>query len=408
MQTQARCPSGSRGATTDETPPRSFCRPRGGITLVGAPVRPRRRRRRARCRSRRSPGCRSPSAATSSASRSRGARRAQRRREGERLRVTRRPRRPARAQRAPLRRRPRDRREREHDGRAGGGGPRGGSHVPLAPNRDGGDRDRRLQRRDLGAQRPDPRRQVARRTLGTQPELAYGTRIYDAVTRSLALLRDAKLSSGSIVLLSDGADIGSLRSLDQAVAAAKEQQVRVFTVGLRSGAYDPAPLQAIAERTGGAYAEARSAAELAAVYEALGTQLAGEYLVRYRSAARPMSQVDVRIEVAGEGEASTALRRADAVAPRALPPLGDLDVSALGQLAARARALPRAARVRAVARCSRGDRGRRWSIASQSFSNGRAGARRRAQRRSRCGPRPATDTPPAGGRSSNVISSSRG
>jgi tight adherence protein B len=145
-----------------------------------------------------------------------------------------------------------------------------------------------------------------RRTLETQPELTYGTRIYDAITRSLALLRDAKLSSSSIVLLSDGADIGSVRSLDQAVAAAKEQQVRIFTVGLRSGAYDPAPLRAIAERTGGTYAEARSAAELAAVYEALGTQLAGEYLVRYRSAARPMSQVDVRIDVAGEGEASTA------------------------------------------------------------------------------------------------------
>ena len=145
-----------------------------------------------------------------------------------------------------------------------------------------------------------------RRTLETQPSLAYGTRIYDAITRSLGLLRDAKLSSGSIVLLSDGADIGSVRSLDQAVAAAKEQQVRVFTVGLRSGAYDPAPLRSIAERTGGAYAEARSAAELAAVYEDLGTQLAGEYLVRYRSVARPMSQVDVRIEVAGEGEASTA------------------------------------------------------------------------------------------------------
>ena len=139
-----------------------------------------------------------------------------------------------------------------------------------------------------------------RRTLETQPPLAYGTRIHDAITRSLGLLRDAKLSSGSIVLLSDGADIGSLRTLEQAVAAAKKQQVRVFTVGLRSGAFDAAPLRSLAERTGGSYAEARSAAELAAIYEELGTQLAGEYLVRYRSAARPMSQVEVQIEVAGQ------------------------------------------------------------------------------------------------------------
>ncbi len=145
-----------------------------------------------------------------------------------------------------------------------------------------------------------------RRTLEAQPPLAYGTRIHDAITRSLVLLRKAKLSSGSIVLLSDGADIGSVRTLEQAVAAAKEQQVRIFTVGLRSGAYDPAPLQSIAERTDGSYAEARSAAELAAIYEELGTQLAGEYLVRYRSSARPMSQVEVQVEVAGAGEAATA------------------------------------------------------------------------------------------------------
>ncbi len=73
-----------------------------------------------------------------------------------------------------------------------------------------------------------------------------------------------RLSSGSIVLLSDGADIGSLRRSTQAVAAAKEQQVRVFTVGLRSGAFDPRRSGRSRERTGGTYAEARSAAELAA------------------------------------------------------------------------------------------------------------------------------------------------
>jgi tight adherence protein B len=156
-----------------------------------------------------------------------------------------------------------------------------------------------------------------RRTLETAPPLAYGTRIYDALSRSLALLRDAKLSSGSIVVLSDGADIGSLHSLDQAVAAARKQQVRIFTVGLRSGAYDPAPLQSIAERTGGSYAEARSSAELATIYQELGAQLAGEYLVRYRSGARPMTQVDVEIQVIGAGKVSTAYV---APTPSLLPP----------------------------------------------------------------------------------------
>ena len=84
----------------------------------------------------------------------------------------------------------------------------------------------------------------------------------------------------------------------------RSNSVRIFTVGLRSGAFEAAPLQEIADRTGGSYAEARSAAELEAVYEALGDQLAGEYILRYRSAARPMSQVEVGVEVAGVGHAT--------------------------------------------------------------------------------------------------------
>jgi tight adherence protein B len=156
-----------------------------------------------------------------------------------------------------------------------------------------------------------------RSALASPPPLAYGTRINDAIMRSLTLLREAKLSSGSIVLLSDGADIGSQNSLDKAVAAAKEQRVRVFTVGLRSGAFDAAPLQRIANETGGSFAEARSASELAAVYEALGDQLAGEYLIRYRSLARPKSQVAVDVRVADMGRAAASYV---APTPSLLPP----------------------------------------------------------------------------------------
>ena len=172
----------------------------------------------------------------------------------------------------------------------------GGISVLRTPTRDGG---------------------ALRRAFAAAPRPAYGTRINDALVRSLTLLREAKLSSGSIVLLSDGADIGSRHSLDEAVAAAKEQRVRIFTVGLRSGAFDGEPLRAIAGRTGGSYAEARSAEELASVYEALSDQLSGEYLVRYRSAARPMSKVDVRVEVAGVGSAAMAYV---APSPSLLPP----------------------------------------------------------------------------------------
>ena len=155
------------------------------------------------------------------------------------------------------------------------------------------------------------------RALAAPPRIAYGTHINDALMRSLRLLRQARLSAGSIVLLSDGQEVGSTIPLDRVLSAAKEQQVRIFTVGLRSKAFDPKPLEEVAEQTGGAFIEARSAAELVSIYDELGAQLAGEYLVRYRSAARPMSQVEVAIEVAGAGNAATTYV---APTPSRLPP----------------------------------------------------------------------------------------
>jgi tight adherence protein B len=156
-----------------------------------------------------------------------------------------------------------------------------------------------------------------RRSLATPPRIAYGTHINDALMQSLALLRQARLSTGSIVLLSDGQEVGSTLPLDQVIAAAKAQQVRVFTVGLRSRAFDASTLRTIAERTGGSYAEARSAAELTPIYDALGEQLAGEYLVRYRSVAPPKSQVSVSVQVEGIGRAGATYV---APTPSLLPP----------------------------------------------------------------------------------------
>ena len=139
------------------------------------------------------------------------------------------------------------------------------------------------------------------KALSQPPDVTYGTRIYDAIDRSLALLARGRVSSGSIVLLSDGADIGSETSIDTAIARAHSRHVRIFTVGLRSGAFESQPLQRLAEATGGTYVEAASPKALAGVYTALGQRLASEYVVRYRSDAAPRSHVKVSIEVGGVG-----------------------------------------------------------------------------------------------------------
>jgi tight adherence protein B len=141
--------------------------------------------------------------------------------------------------------------------------------------------------------------------LATAPQLGYGTHLFDAVRRSLRTLATAKISAGSIVLLSDGADLGSTYTLNQVVTAAKAQHVRVFTVGLRSGAFDGATLQTLAAQTGGSYAEASSANELAGIYSQLGNRLSREYLLTYRSLAAPSSTVDVQVTLDGVGSTGT-------------------------------------------------------------------------------------------------------
>jgi tight adherence protein B len=147
--------------------------------------------------------------------------------------------------------------------------------------------------------------------------VAFGTRIYDGLDRALALLDSARLSTGSIVLLSDGADVGSKSDLDKVLEEARAHHVRIFTVGLRSNAFKPAALERLASESGGSFAEATSAGELASIYAALGQRLAGEYVVRYRSNAAPQSDVDVNVVVSGVGTAATSYT---APTPSGLPP----------------------------------------------------------------------------------------
>ena len=143
------------------------------------------------------------------------------------------------------------------------------------------------------------------RALANSPQLGYGTHLFDGVRRSLRTLAAAKISAGSIVLLSDGADLGSTYTLKQVVTAARAQHVRVFTVGLRSGAFDGSTLKTLAEQTGGSYAEASSVSALAGIYSDLGSRLSREYLLTYRSLAAPSSTVDVQVSLDRVGAAST-------------------------------------------------------------------------------------------------------
>jgi tight adherence protein B len=153
--------------------------------------------------------------------------------------------------------------------------------------------------------------------LNHPPALAEGTHIFDGIDASLAALRRASISTGAIILLTDGADVGSRTTLPEAENRASAQHVRIFTVGLRSPSFDPATLRRLAHYTGGSFTEATSAGALAPIYGSLSSRLANEYLLQYRSSASPNSNVALRVSIAGNGSqtASYVSPEASGLAP---------------------------------------------------------------------------------------------
>jgi tight adherence protein B len=143
-------------------------------------------------------------------------------------------------------------------------------------------------------------------SLGRAPALAYGTHIYDALNRSLRALEEAHIAAASIVLLSDGADVGSQARLGAILGRAQRDHVRIFTVGLRSKAFDAEPLRTLADGTGARYAEAASAPTLAQIYGELSGRLANEYFLQYRSSVKPGTHVIVNIKLAGFGTSAAS------------------------------------------------------------------------------------------------------
>ncbi len=137
------------------------------------------------------------------------------------------------------------------------------------------------------------------------PPLAEGTHIYDALIRASELATDEGLERTTVVLLSDGTDVGSEAGRADALAALGEANARVISVGLRSSQYDPATLRAVAQRTGGSYAESATPAALETIFHEIGARLSSEFVITYRSLLPPHVKAVVRATVAGYAPATT-------------------------------------------------------------------------------------------------------
>ena len=131
------------------------------------------------------------------------------------------------------------------------------------------------------------------------PVTSEGTHIYDALVKAASMAKDQGLERTTVVLLSDGTDIGSDASRAEALQAAADDHIRVISVGLSSPQYNSETLKSLANRTGGSYIESATSAELGPIFKVIGQQLSREFEITYRSQLPPLANAVVAVNVAG-------------------------------------------------------------------------------------------------------------
>jgi tight adherence protein B len=195
---------------------------------------------------------------------------------------------------------------------------------------------------------------AALRTLSSDP--VEGTALYDAVVVAASDLAAQTYPGRVLVLLTDGHNVRSLATLDEAVRAARQAGVVVYPIAL-GNAYPP-PLRRLARATGGTFYSSATPANLDAIYRRIGRELGHTWRLTYPTQARPGESVSVSVGAPAKRQVAVVMPgRSSGPAHTLLPSLLVhglrsvalllLLVGVLFWLAATAvRRLPRAARVK--------------------------------------------------------------
>jgi tight adherence protein B len=134
-----------------------------------------------------------------------------------------------------------------------------------------------------------------------------GTALYDAIVAASRQLKANPLPGRVIIVLTDGADNASHRSIEQAIAAARDANAAVYAIGIEGAGFSPDKLIEIASKTGGQYYGASSTSNLAAVYGTIAKTLKRTWRIQYVTAARPGDHIKVSASVVGAGSARHVL-----------------------------------------------------------------------------------------------------
>jgi tight adherence protein B len=148
-----------------------------------------------------------------------------------------------------------------------------------------------------------------------KPDSLRGTALYDAIATAAYQVRANPLPGRVIIVLTDGADNASKRTIQQAIDAARSANAAVYTIGIEGTGFTPDPLVEIASKTGGQYYGASSTSHLAAVYGTIAQTLKRTWRISYVTASRPGDHIHVAASVVGQGSTDQLL-----TVPGTMPP----------------------------------------------------------------------------------------
>ncbi len=152
-------------------------------------------------------------------------------------------------------------------------------------------------------------------------QAAGETSFNDAVIQGVSMFDAASGSNllANLIVLTDGDDTVSTASLDEAVAAVDQREVRVFGVALESPDFNPEPVQRVAEAGGGLFLSTPDPNQLGSLYGAIGREISNTQVARFRS------------PVFVPGEAEFAVTYQDLTTTRIFPVSGFATTTTAGQ-----------------------------------------------------------------------------
>ena len=151
--------------------------------------------------------------------------------------------------------------------------------------------------------------QVAEQTDGTAAPMSWGTAVYDAVATSLGLAAKGSNRKKAVLLLSDGVDTASRRTIKQVQDAIRASEVLVYALGveapqgapvfgfLTEASVDARSLRKLTDDTGGRTEVIKGFKNLDKATARLADEFNQQYVLGYNSPNRDRRWHTIKVEV---------------------------------------------------------------------------------------------------------------